>query len=633
MEDINFEDLEDRSSTKPVVKKFAPKNSKFKPPTTNLPIPKSEPPAAKLEEEEDSKQNIVAPPPDESDIIVREIDIYFAPSSLDHPDSKLYVLQYPLWPSWRPLELEDRCDKVRLDPKTSDLEVEMSARFDSENFDADVGDDRAMKKQVLSSAWHPPATTRHAVGILIGDKLHLNPVHAVVQLRPSFQHLKPQHPTHDEEMIVPIKDEKTIKQSKKQRKLPGVENEQNEDTKEWMPLNYHGAMSQLSRGYMEDMIAQQASPIQFPMNQLDYIDSLCHVTSDKLKSKGPSRSSLLKLPLEERYKICLLEGPPVHRFQALKHLSPDHCDEYIFTVLQKHAHLVQGLWVAKSKLKLGTDTGEKVLLRNYALLQFSKTPVFHERQLPTKRKETMTGILDEFAARRDLCRDWKFKELTDDSFIKEYPEIVEEQQKIWDLAEPQIMEALFRTSSKLSIGVKSSSSDNSTIEVALRTTNVASSRTEMLDETREALPKALQKVFQAYKVCSLNQIRQRLRDMAVSENTHRKGTREARASAAAADAPLEELLKTLNQVAVDIHGSFVSRSSPDHPQYDEFRKVVIDLFLAEGRSAKLKKASIHAAANVKLKRDITTSEYQKVLNELCVSQRSAWVLKSGDSPT
>lgn len=76
----------------------------------------------------------------------------------------------------------------------------------------------------------------------------------------------------------------------------------------------------------------------------------------------------------------------------------------------------------------------------------------------------------------------------------------------------------------------------------------------------------------------MNQIRQRLRDMAVSENTLRKGTREARAAAAAADAPQEELLKTLTQLAVNIHGVFVSKSSPDHPQYDDFRLLFLLLY-------------------------------------------------------
>lgn len=692
--DIDFDDL-DGPSKAPVTKagKFAPKNSKFKPvakpkrePEVSVPLPESNPVTVPKVELDDSKTPQQEPPPvdsiyskteieqplhtdpishdangsvkmdidstemeidneqepDDVDRVVREIDVFIT-SSVD-ADSKLYVLQYPLRQSWRPYELEERCERVRVKPETAEVEVEMSVQVDSENFDADAGDDKAMPKQVLSSSWKPPPATGYAVGILVGNELHLNPVHAVVQLRPSMQHLKVRPPskkmnaTRDEEDMIDsadIKSEKAIKQPKKQSKPPGAVNEQNEDTKEqWIPLKYHGAASELSDTYIGKMVAQPTSQIQFSMSPSDYIDSLCPATTnDKLRSKGPSRSSLLKLPLEERYKTWLLEGPPVHRFTALKHLAPNESDEDIFRVLQSHAQLVQGLWVAKSKLKYGKDVGKEVLLRNYVLLQFSKNPFFHEVQLPKSLSfsETIKGILDEFATRRDSCRDWKFKERPDDSFIKQYPNVVEEQKKIWDLVEPQINEFLFRQSSKHSIGDRRATS-HSTNDVAPRTANVPS-RTPMLDEAREALPKALQKVFQAYKVCSLNQIRQRLRDMAVSENTLRKGTREARAAAAAADAPQEELQKTLNQVAANIHGFFVSRSSPDHPQYDELRNIVINLFLAEGPKGRLKKASIYAAASMQLKREITNVEYQKVLNELCISQNSAWVLKSGDSPT
>lgn len=112
----------------------------------------------------------------------------------------------------------------------------------------------------------------------------------------------------------------------------------------------------------------------------------------------------------------------------------------------------------------------------------------------------MKGILDEFAARRDSCRDWKFKEHRDELFIKEYHYIVQEQQKIWDRVEPKIIDFLFPKSSKRSVGISPPKPDN-VIDVANSTTNVRPSRTVVLDETQEALPKALQKLFHTYKVC------------------------------------------------------------------------------------------------------------------------------------
>ncbi|PWA61279.1 ribosomal protein S7e [Artemisia annua] len=122
-------------------------------------------------------------------------------------------------------------------------------------------------------------------------ELHLNPVHTVVQLRPSMKHLqdlsKKSNTARDEE-------EQAIKQnSKKQSKLPGPVNELNVDAKEqWISLEYHGETSRLSRGYLENMVAQQASQIQFNMSPSEYIDSFCPATADKFKPKGPSRRTV-----------------------------------------------------------------------------------------------------------------------------------------------------------------------------------------------------------------------------------------------------------------------------------------------------------------------------------------------------
>lgn len=62
--------------------------------------------------------------------------------------------------------------------------------------------------------------------------------------------------------------------------------------------------------------------------------------------------------------------------------------------------------------------------------------------------------------------------------------------------------------------------------------------------------------------------------MAVSENTHPKGSRDAKAAAAAAtaaEAKDDDLMKILSQVAVDIHGSYVLRPPPEPSEYDKLR--------------------------------------------------------------
>ncbi|XP_059623709.1 uncharacterized protein LOC132266739 [Cornus florida] len=674
--------------------RFAPKNSKFKP----KPIPKQEPsstsePSPSQPQESDSipvkknEESDSLPTPfvdsatakaepsrpsdaattaaemdvdgegpkaepiaedDAEDQVVREIDVFFTPAT--DTNTQLYVLQYPLRPCWRPYELDQRCEEVRVKPTSTEVEVDLKVEVDSKNYDPDSR--MRMAKQTLSTSWKPTRTTGYAVGVLMGNKLHLNPIHAVVQLRPSMEHLKSgvskrkTNVASNMEATVRSEDlveEKSVGPSKKQSRQPGNVNEQNKDIEEcWIPLRYHDSQSSFSARYLQKMVAHESSPIKFSMSPYDYVNSLCPGTSNvSIGPKGPSRRSLLTLPLEERYKIWLREGPPINRFDTLKHLAPSDSIEDVLGVLRKYAQLVQGLWVPKSSLLYEGGRGVEALARDYILLLFRKNPIISHGQVNASGalSKASKSVLNVLAVERPSLNNWKFKEPQDMSFIKLYPDIVKEQEQVWERMEIPVNSKYLeggksgpgmRNSSKPDMASRPPASKNPNV-VAAKSSNGALSRTPMSVETREALPKALQKVFQTQKVCSFPQICQRLREMAVSESSRPKGVpREAIAAANGVDAPQEELMEIIKQVATNIHGVYVSKSSPDHPQYDELRNIVINLLIAEGPDAKLKKASIVEAAKLQLKRNITSNEYQKVLNELCVSHGSAWVLKSGD---
>ncbi|KAL0332515.1 UNVERIFIED_CONTAM: hypothetical protein Scaly_2153000 [Sesamum calycinum] len=635
--------------------RFAPKGSKFKPrPKTEpsqlqppaasdtvegLPVPKKEEPVVKPdikpefvndgndmdvevkpevkeEEGDDLMETEVEAEPD--DAIVREIDVYFTPS-IDC-NTRLYVLQYPLRPLWRPYELDDRCEEVRVKPASAEVEVDLAVDVDSKNYDSGAEPRVQMKKQILTSSWKPPHASGYAIGILTGNKLHLNPVHAVVQLRPSMQHLDAKdskRKTINVEDRVKVEEPQEGKPPGPSKKLSKVPEQNNDSGEGWIPLKYHSAKSDVAAGYLRKMMSRGGSQIYFSMSSCDYLNSLCPGTSsDSFSSKGPPRRLLLTLPLKERFRTWLLEGPRVHRFDALKYLAPDESVEEILGVIQEHARLVQGLWVPKSSLVYGTDQGVEVLARDYVLLLFSKNVIINNSQLPQRPQlsKAMKEVLNVLAVERPAFNDWKLKELPDISFIKRNPSIVKKQKEEWECLEKKINDLLF--GGRNGPGMKTSSKSNTTNNpaapkssnrVATRVPNGAPSKTAMPEEVREAVTKALQKLFKSIKVC-----------------------REAVAAANSIDAFPDELQAIISQVAVNIHGICVPKSSPDNPQYDPFRKIVIDLFLAEGPNAKLKKAPIVEAAKMELKRDIAQIEYQKVLQELCLSQGSAWVLRSAD---
>ncbi|XP_061950066.1 uncharacterized protein LOC133673347 isoform X1 [Populus nigra] len=555
---------------------------------------------------------------DEDDVVVREIDVYYTPSV--DPNTQLYVMQYPLRPCWRPYELDERCKEVRVKPKSTEVEVDLSID-DTKNYDPDIASRLNMKKQTLSSSWSPPPATGYAVGVLIGNKLHLNPIHAVVQLRPSMDYLSSgnskgkKNATSGEDS----NEGKPLGLPKKQSKQMSSGNEQKPDVEEsWIPLKYHGSKSDLSSRYLQNMVAPESSTIEFAMSPYDYMSSLCPgISNNNIKLNGPSRRVLLSLPLEERIKRLFLEGPPIHRFAALRHLIPNDSIEDLLIVLQEYGQLVQGLWVPKTSLLFpNPKPTEKVKLaaRDYILLLFSKSLVVTPSELNVPMKPLiLKSFLNIFAVERPSFKDWKFKENVDTLFVELYPDIVRKQEQAWEVMGKNISAAFDRAGKSVSKNV------------------ITKPKKTMTDETREALRKALPKVLQTHKVCSFQMICQGLRQLAISQSTLPKADpRIAVAAASGAEAPPEELQEVISEVATNIHGFYVLKSSPEHPDFDPLRKVVIGLFLARGPNANIKKSEVQAAARLELKREPSNSEYIKVMTDLCESKGSAWVLKSGD---
>ncbi|XP_058081969.1 uncharacterized protein LOC131229905 [Magnolia sinica] len=586
---------------------------------------------------------------DDEDGVVREIDVFFTPSPLDN-NAQLYVMQYPLRPCWRPYELKESCIEVRVKPKQSKLEVDLELNVDGENYDREVAEPFRIRKQTLSSS-KAPIITGYAVGILMGDKLHLNPVHAVVQLRPSREYLragkvqKKNNVTGSVEVTANsnliTKEEPAMTSRAQGKHVSGAANEKNTNEEEpWVSLEYHDIGSSFSSKYRQKMAAEESCHIQFLMTLYDYTNSLCPGTSgDKSHIKGPPRRFLLSLPLEERFKRWLSEGPQVHRFRALMHLAPANSEDDVLKVVQQYADLVQGLWVSKSSLLY---EGFEALARDYILLLFSKNRFIRHDELKGLKvhNQILKRILLPLAVERSAFRDWKFKEPEDGLFIKCHPDIVEEQKQAWSARLKHITDAMHgvgrsllavsKNSSKPSTSNRISASGNAD-EGTKGVDGVSGSRkVTMSEETREALPKALVELFRIHKVCSLQLICQGLRDMAVSKSTHPKADPRMAIAAAQGAKALPELQSILSQVAINIHGAYVLKSL-GNASVDPFRNVVINLFCAMQPNAKLKKAEIVEAARIALKREIPNAEYNQVLNELCVSVKGgAWMLKSGD---
>ncbi|XP_030529436.1 DNA-directed RNA polymerase III subunit RPC5 isoform X2 [Rhodamnia argentea] len=467
------------------------------------------------------------------DEVVREIDVYFNPSV--GASAQLYVMQYPLRPSWRPYEIDERCEEVRVKSGGSEIEVDLSINVDSKNYDRECNSRLMMTKQTLSSSWRPPLATGYAVGVLMDNKLYLNPVHAVVQLRPSMEHLtsgaSKNYVKGENEVSVRAEESSEVKSagsSKKQAKKTASSAEQVTDNDEhWIQLEYHSSKSDLSTHYLQGMMAEENSPILFTMNPCDYVDLLCPgVPKQNLKTNGALRRILLSTPPDERIRMMLCKEPEVHRYSALRYNVPDVSDDVFLSELQRNALLVQGCWVPKTALTLQKPSNESLVkgyrldvwARDYTLLMFSKRPVVHITELPVKKilADAIKKFLIVFATERSSLGDWKFKQGTDVSFMKQYPDIVSKQKQIWEGIETEMMKSLMKLQQGDRIGRGQDDSKNAQIKVAMAsrlekppssdktsmkaTSRVAPGRRTMSNETLEALPKALLKIFQSHKL-------------------------------------------------------------------------------------------------------------------------------------
>ncbi|CAF1920781.1 hypothetical protein YC2023_020100 [Brassica napus] len=206
---MDFED-EDKPKDVSKTRRFAPGRA-LKPKPEPTPVHPSQTDAPS--ESVSKKTTLIEE--EEEDVVVREIDVFYNPSI--GANTELYVLQYSLRPSWRAYEMDERCQEVRVNPSTSEVELDLSM------------------------------------------DLHLNPVHAVPQLRPSMKYLSSKR----KQAEAP---EESARTSKKQN---------------WVSLEYHGLESEYHSRYLTKMMASENSTIDFNMSRNAYINSLCRGESSR----------------------------------------------------------------------------------------------------------------------------------------------------------------------------------------------------------------------------------------------------------------------------------------------------------------------------------------------------------------
>ncbi|CAH8390442.1 unnamed protein product [Eruca vesicaria subsp. sativa] len=260
---MDFDDEDKPNKHVSKTRRFAPgRVGKSKPEPTPVPPSQTDAPSESVTKKKKlmEKDQLSLQEKEEEDVVVREIDVFFNPS-ID-ANTKLYVLQYPLRPSWRAYEMDERCEEVRVNPSTSEVEVDLSMNVHSSNYDSKFASELHMTKQTLTTTWKPSSTLDYAIGVLSGDKLHLNPVHAVPQLRPSMKY----HSSKRKQAAETTQE--SARTSKKQNKgVQALKDHKPVPEENWASLKYHGLESEFHSRYLTKMMASESSAIDFNMSR------------------------------------------------------------------------------------------------------------------------------------------------------------------------------------------------------------------------------------------------------------------------------------------------------------------------------------------------------------------------------
>eukprot|EP00898_Chlorokybus_atmophyticus_P006057 jgi/Chlat1/6452/Chrsp45S06052 len=581
------------------------------------------------------------------DRIVRTIDVFVQPRM--DPETQLYVFQYPLRPPWRPYDFDPKNCEVKFKPQIGRVEMEIGLDCESENYDEDAPDSLRMKKMVLTSAPVPH---------LSSYALHLNPVDGTVQLRPHPRHLdesdakkkakaapaasKAEEQAEEQEDAVELQPlQVQFKQRETERQAESRLNshaylKQQEEAEPWKSLSLHLAGSASTQDAYEKLFCPTSYSLLFNMPKQEYVSAIVPAAAaapvlpldhSSLGKGSLSRSYLDSLPLEARLQAILTEGNAcIHRYSRIKRLAPpDVSEAALLGALFEMAVLVQGCWVAKSRVAVAD--GPRSALRDYLLLLFSQNRFIVAAQLSALKfpADVLRDSCMELAHPR-TGHGWEFREPTDVEFLAEYQAVAESAVKQWSALEPDIRKALMAHSGTLRLHTNG---DLSLEAGPLSPHNIhgpfSPHKGPLTAEVLEALPEVLRSIFNKHHVLS-NHALKRWLAQAASEGwggLSPQAVRAARAAGATSPAAFESAIAgTLSNI-----GGKYFLTTLNNPSLDPFRSVIISLLL---KKAALRKSDIREETISVLKADVSNAVYMKVLKELCVSKGGAWVLKSGE---
>ena len=335
-----------------------------------------------------------------------------------------------------------------------------------------------MDSQVLRSS-KVPMRTHYVAGMFCEDGLHLTPLKAILQLRPTFDHINEAEnrkiekakggKAHEEEFntvktrLARIESERA--QAARMRSHSHMQEQS--DAEPWIEVKYLDAASPAAEVSAAEMQSQDVSrEISFTSEAKDWLEELhqeeaneetslldpLDEVDDRKKSAaanndaGVSLHDIRQMDLNDQVQM-LMKQAQVMQYRTLRGFTNgNHTDASILACLQGCGWYVGGAWVVQSRIiapkekgttNHGSNARSFIRARDLILHMFQKGEAVVPNDIIEKtgfNSDDVREILRKFAkvqVQSDGFNRWEFIFKSDPEFAAQFPAVVAQEKAAW----------------------------------------------------------------------------------------------------------------------------------------------------------------------------------------------------------
>lgn len=431
----------------------------------------------------------------EDDPVVEELNVFLSKQLSE----SLYLFQYPVRSVNLPYEGTEHTE-VKMKPIQQKVHLEMAVDTRSPNYSRSHGEQISvnmrgskgdssvghgvMDRQTLVSSTAGVKTCTYAVGAYRNGQMYVTPVKGIVELRPGLDYLDKanvgqksgdgEEENEDEnEGTVVIKQRIRANETEeaKAKRLASYEflRQQQED-EEYVRMRYHYITQEFADERREKLSSVPHNPVsEFYMRDTEYGDKLMATKETEKATQANifSLSDLKFLPIDDQISALMKRAVALHFNKIISLLPVGSSPAIVINYLQNSAVLIQGVWVVKSEVLYPKDwtdacsglSAEKICrVRDYILWKFSQNQTVSRAELDLLGKipkEDETEILCRIASydKSKHSTDWIFAFEPDVGFIRDYPDVFDREERVWQGKSKKISDFLRNEDHSLSASV------------------------------------------------------------------------------------------------------------------------------------------------------------------------------------